>query len=101
METQENNLPTLYAVEVFYSLESKGMHTPILVNEIQDIVTDKDHAIELARDYAEHLHTEAFVKDAVNDIVVREMPLKFGRLEMSNDTDLWSAAAERLLAWQK
>ena len=100
METQENTIPTLYVIEIFYALMSKELHTPILVNEIQDICTDKDLAVRLAKGYTEHLHTPAFVKDAVNDIVVREARFKGSRMEMSCDTDVWSAAAERLLAWQ-
>lgn len=90
---------TLYVVETFFSLMSKNNHTPILVNEIQDIVDDKDRAIALARDVAENYYTPAFVTDAVNDVVVREAYMKDGKLRTS-DTDIWSAAAERILAWQ-
>lgn len=91
---------SFYVVEVYYSLMSKNNHTPILVNEIQDIVDDKDRAILLARDCAENFFTPAFVKDAVNDVVVREAHMADGKLK-TDDTDVWSAAAERILAWQK
>lgn len=91
---------TLYVVETYFSLMSKNNHTTILVNEIQDIVDDKDRAIALARDIAENFYTPAFVKDAINDVVVREAHMKDGKLRTS-DTDIWSAAAERILAWQK
>lgn len=90
---------TLYVVETFFSLMSKNNHTPILVNEIQDIVDDKDRAIALARDVAENYYTPAFVTDAVNDVVVREAHMKDGKLR-TFDTDIWSAAAEKILAWQ-
>lgn len=91
---------TFYVVETYFSLMSKNNHTPILVNEIQDIVDNKERAIALARDTAENFYTPAFVKDAVNDVVVREAHMKDGKLRTS-DTDIWSAAAERILAWQK
>lgn len=91
---------TLYVVETYFSLMSKKNQTPILSNEIQDIVDDKDRAIALARDTAENFYTPAFVKDAVNDVVVREAHMKDGKLRTS-DTDIWSAAAEKILAWQK
>lgn len=90
---------TLYVVETFFSLMSKNNHTPILVNEIQDIVDNKDRAIALARDVAENYYTPAFVTDAVNDVTVREAYMKDGKLRTS-DTDIWSAAAEKILAWQ-
>jgi len=90
---------TLYVVETLFSLMSKNNHTPILVNEIQDIVDDKDRAIALARDVAENYYTPAFVTDAVNDVVVREAYMKDGKLRTCY-TDIWSAAAEELLAWQ-
>lgn len=98
---KRNTPKPLYVVEVFYSLMSKNNHTPILVNEIQDIVDDKDRAIMLARDCAENYYTPAFVKDAVNDVVVREWAMKDGRLQQVDDTDIWSAASERILAWQQ
>lgn len=91
---------TLYVVETYFSLMSKKNHTPILVNEIQDIVDDKDRANALARDTAENFYTPAFVKDAVNDVVVREAHMKDGKLRIK-DADIWSAAAEKILAWQK
>ena len=91
---------TLYVVETYFSLMSKKNHTPILVNEIQDIVDDKDRAIALARDIAENFYTPAFVKDAVNDVAVREAQMKDGKLRTSAP-DIWSAAAEKILAWQK
>lgn len=98
--TQQNKPEKLYVVEVFFSLMSRNNHTHILVNEIQDIVEDKDRAILLARDCAENYYTPAFVEDAVNDVVVREAWMEGGRMKIS-DTDTWSAAAERILAWQK
>ena len=91
---------TFYAVEVFFSLQSKS-GTPILVNEIQGIYTDKDRAIRIARDTAENYYTPKFTAEAINDVVVRELPIKDGELRDAPDTDIWSAAAERILAWQK
>lgn len=96
----QNNTGTFYVVEVYFSLMSKNNHTPILVNEIQDIVADKDRAILLARDCAENNFTPAFVTDAVNDVVVREARMVDGKMK-TDDSDIWSAAAERILAWQK
>ena len=96
---KQNNITTLYVVEVFFSLQSKNNHTPILVNEIQDIVTSLPRAISMATDIAKNYFTPTFVKDAVNDVVVRAARLKNGTL-VTEDGDLWSAAAERILAWQ-
>ena len=91
--------PSFYVVEVFLSLQSIHNNTKILVNEITDMVTDKDKAVMLAKDVAENYYTPNFVTDAVNDVVVRAAYMKDGRIH-TTDEDIWSAAAERVLAWQ-